>query len=222
MRFLRVLAAATGFAALLSQPSAAQDGRQFKDAWFWGAKAGGLLYSSATTNGSVAPLVGAEWLITRTNGGLYVSFDQAFLTTGGQFIDHDADTAFTRPVTLKNLRRLTIAGMVFPLQQRDLHPYAGFGFTLNQIAGTALQNNFTSTQRYEIALDSVRAKKATFSPVFIGGVQARYRPFSAFVQASATPTQQGFFLYGNGGRAFNMSLETGVRYNVGSAIDRAR
>ena len=59
MRLLRVLAVATGFAAVLSQSSAAQDARQFKDAWFWGVKGGGLLYSSAsTTGGSAAAVMG--------------------------------------------------------------------------------------------------------------------------------------------------------------------
>ena len=64
MRFLRVLAVATGFIALLSQSSAAQDERQFKDAWFWGAKAGATSYSSASTTTGGARSVGAEMLIT--------------------------------------------------------------------------------------------------------------------------------------------------------------
>ena len=89
MRLLRVLTAAIGLAALLPRPSAAQEGRQFKDAWFWGIKGGGMLYSSASTEHSVAPSVGAEWLITRSRAGLYMSFDQAFLSTTGQFFDRD-------------------------------------------------------------------------------------------------------------------------------------
>ena len=80
MRLLRALAVATAFTALIAQTSAAQDGRQFKDAWFWGVKAGALSYSSASTDNGGAALVGAEWLITRTQGGLYLSFDQAFFT----------------------------------------------------------------------------------------------------------------------------------------------
>src|ERR1700716_3982219 len=89
MRLLRILAMATAVAALLAQPSAAQGGRQFKDAWFWGAKTGTLVYSSATTNSSAAPLFGGEWLITRTHGGLYVAFDQTYLTTKGGFAGRD-------------------------------------------------------------------------------------------------------------------------------------
>ena len=70
MRLLRVLAAASA-AALLAQPSAAQEGRQFKDAWFWGAKGGALVYSSNySTDAAVAPLAGIDWMITRTYGGV--------------------------------------------------------------------------------------------------------------------------------------------------------
>jgi len=223
MRLLRVLAAASGFAALLSSPSAAQDGRQFKDAWFWGVKAGGLTYASEATTSSAAPLVGAEWLITRSRGGLYLSFDQAFLSTTGGFIDRDPDSVFTRNVSLKNLRRFTTAAMIFPAQSRNLHPYAGMGLIFNQIASAGLQGGVTNPARYSIALDSIQSKKAGFTPVFIGGLQARLRHFSVFAQGTASPSQQAFFLYSNnGGRSFGFSLEGGVRYNIGSAIDRAR
>jgi len=215
MRLLRVLAVATGLAAVLSQSSAAQDARQFKDAWFWGVKGGGLLYSSVTTTGGGAPLVGAEWLITRTNGGLYLSFDQAFLTTTGGFTDHDPDSVsnFVRNVTLKNLRRFTMAGMIFPAQTRNLHPYAGAGLAFNQIGGVDPL----------IARDSIMAKKATFSPIFIAGIQARFKPMSLFVQGTASPIQKTFFLSNStSSRSVNLSLELGARYNVGSSIDHAR
>jgi hypothetical protein len=222
MRFLRVLAIATGFAALLAQSSAAQDDRQFKDAWFWGLKAGAMSYSSATTSNGGAPLIGAEMLITRTYGGLYLSLDQAFLSTTGGFQDRDPDSSFVRYANLKNMRRFTMAGMIFPAQTRNLHPYLAGGLAFNQIAAAALLGGVTSGARYQIALDSVQAKKASFSPVLIGGVQVRYRPMSAFVQASLSPIQQSFFLANpNASRSVDLSLEFGVRYYVGSSIDRA-
>lgn len=223
MRYLRVLAVATGFVALLSQSSAAQDQRQFKDAWFFGAKAGALSYSSATTNNGGAPLVGAEMLITRTHGGLYVSLDQAFLTTNGGFQDRDPDSSFVRYARLKNLRRFTMAAMAFPTQFRNVHPYFGGGLVFNQIAGASLLTGTVNSARYQIALDSIQSKKAAFSPILIGGAQVKYRPMSAFGQVTLSPTQQSFFLANpNSSRAFNASLEFGVRYNVGSSIDRAR
>jgi hypothetical protein len=217
------LALATGFAALLSQSSAAQDGRQFKDAWFWGIKTGGLVYTSATTNTGGAPLVGAEWLITRTRGGLYMSFDEAFLRTQGQFIAQDPDSVFVRSVRLKNLRRFTMAGMVFPMQTRNLHPYVGLGLAFNQIAGAELLTGTTNTSQYRAALDSIQSKKAAFSPIFITGVQARLKRFSIFGQGTASPTQASFFLANSSSsHKFHFSLEGGIRYNVGSSIDRAR
>jgi hypothetical protein len=223
MRFLRVLAIATGFAALLAQSSAAQDDRQFKDAWFWGLKAGAMSYSSATTSNGGAPLIGAEMLITRTYGGLYLSLDQAFLSTTGGFQDRDPDSSFVRYANLKNMRRFTMAGMIFPAQTRNLHPYLGGGLVFNQIAAASLLGSISSSARYQIALDSIQAKKASFSPVLIGGVQVRYKPMSGFVQASLSPIQQSFFLANpNASRSVDISLEFGVRYNVGSSIDRAR
>ena len=223
MRLLRVLTAAIGLAALLPKPSAAQGGRQFKDAWFWGVKGGGMLYSSASTENSAAPLVGADWLITRTRGGLYVSFDQAFLTTTGSFLDREPDSTFQRNVALKNLRRFSISAMVFPLQSPKFHPYAGLGMVLNQIGSASAQGAFLNSGRYAIALDSVQSKKTSFTPLLVGGVQVRTPQFSFFGQVLASPAQQGFFLYNmNGGTAFNFSLEGGVRYNVGSAIDKIR
>ena len=223
MRLLRVLAVATGFAALLSQSSAAQDDRQFKDAWFFGAKAGAMSYASASTSNGGAPLVGAEMLITRSRGGLYISLDQAFLTTDGGFQDRDPDSSFVRKARLKNLRRFTMAGMIFPMQTRNLHPYLGGGLAFNQIASAALLTGTTNSARYLIALDSIQSKKAAFTPTLIGGVQARYKPMSAFVQGTVSPTQSGFFLVNpNSSRSVEFSLEFGVRYNVGSSIDRAR
>jgi hypothetical protein len=223
MRLLRVLTAAIGLAALLARPSAAQEGRQFKDAWFWGIKGGGMLYSSATTNHSLAPSVGAEWLITRSRAGLYVSFDQAFLSTRGQFFDRDPDSTFYRNVDLKNLRRFGMAAMVFPMQSAKYHPYFGIGLALNQIANATFTGSFATPARYQIALDSVQSKKTSFSPTFIGGLQMRMTRFSVFGQAVASPTQQNFFLYNqSGGSAMSVGIEGGIRYNIGSSIDRVR
>ena len=223
MRLLRISAMAAGLAVLLSHAGAAQDGRQFKDAWFWGAKAGMLSYSSATTTNGGAPLVGGEWLITRTNGGLYISYDQAFFTTYGGFPDRDPDSSFTRNVKIQNLRRFTMAGMAFPMQTNRLHPYVGFGISFNQIAGTSLLGSFANSTRQALAVETVQSMKTGVSPIFIAGLQARYNPASVFVQSTMSPIQGAFFLSNpTSSQSFNFSLELGVRYNVGSSIDRAR
>lgn len=224
MRLLRTLAMAAGLAALISHTSAAQGGRQFKDAWFWGVKTGAVSYASASTTDGGAMFAGAEWLITRTNGGLYVSFDEAFLDTRGGYVDRDPDStsAFMRPVQLHDLRRISMAGMVFPYQTARWHPYAGLGMQLNSIASASAVGPFASSLRAQIAADSVAVRKTVFTPLFIVGTQLRLNPFSVFLQGTASPAQQRFFLYNSGGKAFNMGIELGIRYNVGSSIDRQR
>ena len=154
---------------------------------------------------------------------MYLSFDQAFLTTTGSFLDREPDSTFQRNVALKNMRRFSIAAMVFPMQSATYHPYFGFGMALNQIASASAQGAFLNSGRYTIALDSVQSKKTSFTPMLVGGLQLRMAPFSVFGQAVASPSQQNFFLYNaNGGQAFNYSLEGGIRYNIGSSIDRIR
>ena len=221
MRLLRVLTTATALAVLFARPSAAQEGRPFKDAWFWGLKGGGITYSDATPNTGTAPLAGIDWLITRTMGGIYVSFDNAFLNTTGQFVDRDAtNTAFYQPVTVQNMRRFSIAGMLFPAQSPRLHPYIGAGFAFEQLSSAELTNGPSSTTRPQIAADSIQTKRSTFTPVFMLGAQARLKPISVFAQATVSPIQHGFFLSNDAdGRAFNTSLEFGVRYNAGSSIE---
>jgi hypothetical protein len=221
MRVLRVLAAVSAIATLATQPLAAQEGRQFKDAWFWGVKGGAMLYSSASTTGAAAPTVGLDWVITRTRGGLYASYDQGFLSTLGSFPDRDPNNVqFDHLVDLSGYRRIQIAGMIFPMQSATVHPYLSAGFSLNQVATAEMQGGAGSTSRYAAALDSVQIKRTSFGPVFMGGVQYRLPKFSVFGQATAAPTQTDFFLARPGGRAFGFTLEGGVRYNVGSSIDK--
>jgi hypothetical protein len=220
MRLLRVLATATILAALIPTTSSAQGGRQFKDAWFWGLRMGAVSYSSESTQNGGAPFVGADWLITRTYGGLYLSYDEAFFNTTGGFIDRDPDSTFVRKVSLHDQRRFTMAGMVFPWQTIVWHTYAGLGLQYQGVAAANMTSFVTNPLRLQIAQDSILARKAIFTPAFIGGVQYRAQPFSVFAQGMATPTQSSFFLYNTGSRAFNFSLELGVRYNVGTSIER--
>lgn len=222
MRLLRGLAAATAFAALLSQPLAAQEGRPFKDAWFWGAKGGILTYSSTSTDMSVAPFVGLDWVITRSRGGVYVSYDQGYLSTTGSFADRDpANLPFQHMVDLSGVRRISLAAMIFPMQRPTLHPYLGAGFAVTQVVSAEMQGGAGSTSRYQAALDSVQSKRSSFAPVVMGGAQVRLPRFSVFGQFTAAPAQRDFFLSNTNGH-MSFSLEGGVRYNVGSSIDRMR
>lgn len=222
MRLLRVLGLATSFSALLAVPGAAQDGRPFHDAWFWGAKGGLLNYSSsAGTDEAVAPLVGVDWLITRTRGGLYVSGDQSLFTTTGFLTD---DPVPGDPIAeLKNVRRLSMIGMVFPAQRPMTHPYIGLGASVYQVGDARLLSTFSIPSLYARAADSIQSKKVTIAPMLVAGVQQRLPGFSVFAQYTGTWLQRGYFLRAASPRRFiTHSIEGGIRYNVGSSIDRPR
>jgi hypothetical protein len=162
MRVIRALAVAA-LVALDVRAATAQPTRNFKDSWFWGIKGGALGYQviSDTTpdnpferawGGPVAPVVGIDWMITRTRGGLYVSYDHSIFT---QFVfvnDSSGPIDFTpggRPVVIKDMRRFTMAGLLFPMQSYFMHPYVGFGATLSHIAKATPQGTYTNPARQQ-------------------------------------------------------------------------
>ena len=232
MRLLRVPVVAAIFAALLAQPSAAQEGRPFHNAWFWGVRGGILNYSSeaspdvgapccAGTDNAAAPLVGIDWLITRTRGGLYVGVDQSFFTSSAFY--RRPYVAGDPYAMLRNLRRISLAGTLFPLQTPTSHPYLGFGLSLNQIGAVGLTNAIGIPALASAARDSLQSKKVTIAPMVIAGLQQRLPGFSVFVQGSGTWLQQGYYLKHVDPKHFlQWTLEGGIRYNVGSSIDRDR
>jgi hypothetical protein len=220
MRTLRFLVA--GAATLAALPSAghAQDGRLFENSWFWGAKAGIMSFGTTRVSHAPAPMIGGEWLITRKQGALYLSFDQAFFSQTSTFTVFDADTtgtyALTQPgvANIDNMRRFTVAAMGFPAQFGMLRPYFGVGFALNFIS-SAVQTSGPRTDLSESSLKDVQSRGA---PIFIGGLQAQYARFSVFGQGSMMPAKRRFLL--NNQQTY--FLEGGIRYNVGSSIERQR
>jgi hypothetical protein len=113
MRTFRALTIATAVVAMLPSFASAQNGRGFKDAWFWGIKGGGISLADSSASYKQAPMAGVDWLITRTHGGLYISGAQSFFTRQ-TFTLRDpvagVDSGL-RVINLKNLRRLDMALM---------------------------------------------------------------------------------------------------------------
>jgi len=220
---MRILRSLTIAAAVVALPSLApaQQGRPFKDAWFWGVKAGGFTFADSGGSSTLAPMLGAEWLITRTHGGLYLSVGQAFFNATTLTLRDPnaavADSGF-RAVRLSNLRRFDAALMAFPGEHNYWHPYAGAGFTLQAIADAEGQPPFGSVSQLAFTQAMIQDTKVSFSPFGIVGAQYRLPEISVFGQVTVNPTQHNFLLYN--GTAFNFSLEFGVRYNVGSSISR--
>lgn len=221
MRAIRALAVAA-LVALDVSAAAAQSTRHFKDSWFWGLKAGETFYQVQSHPNGLAPLGGVDWLITRTNGGLYVSFDHSFLTRDSVFVNDSLSPLDTVPRTvhLSGLRRFTLAGMVFPMQSYRLHPYAGLGVALHHVAKATPMGAYRNGTQQQLVLATVQQFRSAASPVVILGAQYRLLSFSAFGQATATPANENFFLYT--GSNWRTTVEGGVRYNIGSSVDRMR
>jgi hypothetical protein len=221
MRAIRTLAVAA-LVTLDVSAAAAQSTRHFKDSWFWGLKGGGTYYQVQSNPKAIVPMAGIDWLITRTSGGLYVSFDHSFFKRDSVFVNDSLSPLDTVPrtVILSGMRRFTIAGMLFPMQSYRMHPYVGFGVTLSHIAKATPLGAYRNGTQQQLVEGTVQNFRSTGAPVVILGTQLRLLKFSAFIQGTATPTNAQFFLWtGSGWRATG---EAGLRFNVGSSIDKMR
>jgi hypothetical protein len=226
MRSFKTIAVAAGFLVAATSVQG-QAPRPFHDSWFWGATAGIVSYASAdpTTpslsgGSSVAPEVGVDWLITRQKGGLYLGVSQGFVTTTGAVLNGptSADTGF-RAVDVKNLRRVNLMGMAFPGDFLRFHPYLGFGFTFGYLGAAAAQISSTDTQKQvDFAASAVNDTKASIGPAFMAGAQYRLKFISVFGQFTASALSKDFLLAN--GNSMSTALEFGLRYNIGSSIDR--
>lgn len=220
MRTVRALWTALAAAALMPVVGAAQSGKPFKDAWFWGVKAGGLAYGDLAADGTTtykqAPVVGADWMITRTHGALYVSYSQAFLNATQYVATSQSDTG--RAVALKNMRRFDAAAVGFPGDNPFVRPYVGIGISLKQINDADAQGSFATPSQYQATQSVIQAYRTGFSPIVMVGSQFRLSLVSAFVQATASPAQKNMFLYNN--KSFHLGYEFGLRYNAGPSIEQ--
>jgi hypothetical protein len=232
MRRICSLGIAIALVGLLPQSAQAQQGRHFENAWFWGLKGGAMVYQmgdawlvsdqavfrlSPTSSNRSAGSLGIDWMITRRRGGAYISFDQGFMDR--QIVlarARGSDTTATA-VDLQNLRRVIVAGMVFPPRLRWVRPYAGLGAAMMQVA-TADPRQAVGDEDAFLFDQMITEYRTQVTPVVILGGQAEVPYFSVFAQGTAIPTHDRSFLKSS--NAFNFSFEIGLRYNVGSSIDR--
>jgi hypothetical protein len=210
MRKFRGSALVLAFLAFSPAIATAQANRPFTDSWFWGAKIGALAFSTTRIENGFAPSIGAEWLITRNRGALYMSLDRSFFTEESSIAS--GSLSGESVVEVKDLTRLGFALLAFPKQIDNIRPYGGVGLALNfiQSAESSDDDAFTSS------LIEEQRSRASFQ--LMAGVQAQMRSFSLFGQVVMLPFDSDFLLNGRSGFA----LEAGVRWNVGSSIDRLR
>ncbi len=226
MRSIKTYASAAFLAISVTAAANGQAGRPFRDSWFWGVRGGAMNYYgyTATANpalpgaAAVAPLVGVDWLITRTNGGLYVAYSQAFFSTNGVILNGptSADSGY-RKVSVNGLRRVELMGMFFPGDFIRWHPYVGFGGSFRYLADAVANGPFAGNRQIDYANSAVNDVKAGIGPAFIAGAQFRTRPMSVFGQVLVSSVGRDFLLAN--GHTANVSTEIGIRYNIGSSID---
>lgn len=222
MRSIRALAVAA-LVALDVSAAAAQSTRGFKDSWFWGVKGGAMMYQvmSDTTGGALGPVAGMDWLITRTNGGLYVSVDQTFFNQWVLVSDSISplDTV-PRQVNLSGMRRFSLVGMLFPLQTAFMHPYVGLGVAIHHIPKAEAVGTYRNSTQANLVESTIQQFRSSASPLFMIGTQLKLPLISVFGQITTTAADRNFFLFT--GSNWRTSGEAGIRYNVGSSIDRMR
>lgn len=220
MRAIRALAIASAFAVVLPAVASAQRGRGFVDSWFWGVKGGGFTLADSGRKYVQAPQAGIDWLITRKNGGLYVSLGQSFFSQHTFTLRDPSvglDSGF-RPIAVKNLRKLDMAIVGFPGDHIKYHPYYGVGFSLQSIGTATPEGPFFTTDQLIAAENVIDTERAGFTPLLLAGLQVRLTRFSVFGQAELSPAQKSFLLYN--GKSLNFGYEVGIRYNFGSAIGK--
>ena len=200
-------------AALVPAVASAQADRDFRNSWFWGAKAGVASFSTMTTQNKMAPLVGGEWLITRSRFGLNLAYDHSFFDATAGIADVSG-TPFE--IDIRNLRRITAAGLIFPRTFGVIRPYLGLGAALNFISRAQSRDQFANPGDQQIIDDEITDRKDRASFLIIGGVQTQYKRVAPFGQVTLQPSQRRFLL----GERPMFIFEGGVRLNLGSSIER--
>jgi hypothetical protein len=200
MRTVRWLTSGFALVSLLPAVSAAQSSstRVFEDSWFWGAKAGLVSFSTSGGGSKAAPSFGAEWLITRSRGALYLSGEQAIFKTRATVRDENG-TPYT--ANISNLRRYTAALLAFPTAWGALRPYGGAGLSMNLVRSP-------SGPTVPEAFDD---RRSSTSFLLMAGTQAQYRRISIFGQATFMPARNSLF-----NRPVYI-FESGLRYNFSAS-----
>jgi hypothetical protein len=207
--------------SLVAMPAAqAQEARLFENSWYWGVHAGSTSIGTAARSAAQVGSLGAEWVITRKRGGLYVAFDQANFTRPGEVTDASTSTG-ARTVNARDMRTFSIGGVAFPVQFGNIRPYAGLGFALSVIGSTQAQpdpvneagaTQATLTNEVTNRIEEARSRGGVF---LMGGAQWQVGRAALFGQISTIPGSDRFLVT----NAIT-SVSFGIRYNVGSSIDR--
>jgi hypothetical protein len=212
---MRLLGATTILAACVvaATPASAQSRDNFENSWFWGAKAGLNTFSPSSSGTTSVPTWGIDWLITRKQGGLYVSADESFFDKMVASPDPNSVNG-SRQIRLQNMRRVDFAGMVFPHTFGRIRPYAGIGAAISLIASAEAQADSIGGAPSSFFINDTEKHRSRASLLVMGGAQFQAKRTAFFVQESILPSGGDFLI-----RSAVSFFEIGVRYNFGSSIE---
>ena len=212
MRTTRWFIAGLFCSASLSAAASAQQSRYFDDSWFWGVKSGVATFSPTLGGNETAATFGGEWLITRSRGGLYISADQANVSTVSAVVDANMSDG-VRPVTVNKLRRIGFAALAFPVRIGRLRPYAGLGLSVDIVGSAVPQLGAKENGVDDAVSQRIDENKSQAGVLGMAGLQVQFERLAIFGQASVVGAQSRFLL-GNSAMGF---FEGGIRYNIGSS-----
>jgi len=184
----------------------------FQNAWFWGLHAGGTSFSTPAQSSKMSGTIGAEWMITRTKGGMYVAYDQAQFHGTSSIADGSTSTGF-RPVSINTLRTVSAAAVAFPYQFGALRPYAGIGLQLHLIGSASARADSAGTPASQDVVNATEDARSHTAPFLLVGGQWQHGKAAVFAQLSSTTSSDQFLI-----NSPITQITFGVRYNFGSSI----
>lgn len=212
MRTTRWFIAGLFCSASISAAASAQQSRYFDDSWFWGVKSGVATFSPTLGGNETAATFGGEWLITRSRGGLYISADQANVSTVSAVVDANTSDG-VRPVTVNKLRRIGFAALAFPVRFGRVRPYAGLGLSVDIVGSAVPQLTAKESGVDDAVSQRIDENKSQAGVLGMAGLQMQFERLAIFGQASVVGATSRFLL-GNSAMGF---FEGGIRYNIGSS-----
>jgi len=218
MQKIKTLVVGIAATVTIAGSAGAQEARLFENSWFWGVKSGFNTFSTAGRGSSTTAGFGLDWFITRSKGGLYVSYDQAGFERDVQVFDFASETG-ERTVRVNDLRRITVAALAYPrhfgTRFGTLTPYGGIGYSISAFGDARILRDSVNSAPNEAFFFKVDDRRSRGAVVAMGGLQMQRGRVALFAQETLLPSSSEFLV-----RSVISLFELGVRYNFGSSIDR--
>ncbi len=214
MEKFRAVVVALVATLVVSAGANAQEMRNFDNSWFWGFKSGVNTFGVPGHGNTSTVDLGIDWVITRSKGGLYVSGNQSIFQRDLEVFDPASNTG-QRTIRVNDMRRITVAALVFPKHFGGITPYFGAGYEIAVLGDARVFVDSANTFPSNAFLDQIESMRSRSAITGIAGIQIQASRMAIFAQESLMPSTSTFLF----SSVLNF-FEFGVRLNFGSSIDR--